>query len=498
MEFAFQRNTCSCLKKVLEEVQNMEQSQEIRIPEGMPGIDHVVSAWGQPVMRGKQWQSDGVGLSAGMMVWVLYVTEEGKTAHIEGWIPFQMHWDLPQNCVDGKVQVRLLTRYVDARSLSARKIMVRAGLAAMAQAWCPGEQNVYTLEDVPQSVELLNVSYPMQLPKESGERQFRMEEELILPDSVPAPREIMYCRMNPAVTDQKVLSSKAVFRGNGNLHILYQAADGQLYTWNFELPFSQFADLEGGYSQDAQVNLQIVPSNVELELREDGKLYLKSTMVAQYLIDDREMLLLTEDAYSPGREVTVQQEMLELPSVLEKRQENIYGEQAISADANLIVDTTFLPEFPRQRKLEDMVHLELPGLVQILYYGADGSLQSVSGKWMGQTSVKTDRSSHLEIVPASDGEIQTMPGTETVICRGIVPVNMTVSAGQGLPMVTAVELGEAVKADSARPTLVIRRMDGSRLWDVAKENNSTMAAIRKINELEEEPARGKLLLIPVV
>ena len=497
MEFALKRNACSCLQKVLEEVQNMEQSQEIRIPEEMPGIDHVISAWGQPVMRSKEWQSDGIGMSAGMMIWVLYMTEEGKLTHTEGWIPFQMHWDLLQGCVDGKVQIRLLPRYVDARSVSARKILVRAGMAAMAQAWCPGEQDVYTLEDAPQSVELLNVTYPMQLPKESGERQFRMEEELIFPQSAPVPQEIMYYRMQPVVTDQKVLAGKAVFRGNGKLHMLYRAADGQLYSWDFELPFSQFADLEGSFSQDAQVDLQVVPSNVELELLEDGKLNIKSTLVAQYLVDDREMLQLTEDAYSPGRNVTVRQQMLELPAVLEKRQENIYGEQSIPADANLIVDTAFLPDFPKQRRAEDVIHVELPGMVQILYYGADGTLQSASGKWIGQSSIKTDSSSQLNIVPATDGEMQVMSGAESVICKGMVPMNMTVSAGQGVPMVTAVELGE-VKPDPARPALVLWRMDDSRLWDVAKENGSTMAAIRKINELENDPEKGKMLLIPVV
>lgn len=498
MEFSFQRNTCSCLQKVLEEVQNMEQSQEIRIPEGMPGIDHVVSAWGQPVMRGKEWQSDSVGLSAGMMVWVMYISEEGSQACLEGWIPFQLRWDLPQNSVDGNVLIQLLPRYVEARSVSARKILVRAGMAAMAQGWCSGEQEVYSPEETPPELELLTATYPVQLPKESGERQFHIEEALVLPGSAPVPQKLVYYRMHPVISDRKVLSNRAVFRGNGNLHVLYQAADGQLYNWDFELPFSQFADLKGSFSQDAQVDFRIVPNHLELEIQEDGKLHLKSTMVAQYLVDDREMLRLTEDAYSPGREVSLHQKMLELPVVLEKRQENIYGEQTLPADANLIVDTTFVTEFPRQHRESGVVNLELSGMVQILYYGADGFLQSASGKWLGQTSLKMDDSSQINVAPVANGEIQVVPAVDAITVKGNVPLAMTVSAGQGLPMVTGVEMGEANKTDPSRPTLVIRRMDGSRLWDVAKENGSTISAIQQINALEEEPAKGKLLLIPVM
>ena len=145
-----------------------------------------------------------------------------------------------------------------------------------------------------------------------------------------------------------------------------------------------------------------------------------------------------------------------------------------------------------------MIHLELPGTVQILYYAADGMLQSASGKWLGQTSVKMDDSSQAFVVPATDGEIQVIPAVDTITVKGNVPLAMTSSAGQGLPMVTGVELGEAEKPNQSRPALVIRRMDGSRLWDIAKENGSTISAIQQINSLEEEPAKGKLLLIPVL
>ena len=36
-------------------------------------------------------------LLGGMMVWVLYAPEDGSPERcIEGWIPFQMRWDLPE------------------------------------------------------------------------------------------------------------------------------------------------------------------------------------------------------------------------------------------------------------------------------------------------------------------------------------------------------------------------------------------------------------------
>ena len=129
-----------------------------------------------------------------------------------------------------------------------------------------------------------------------------------------------------------------VFRGNGNLHVLYRSEEGQLHGWDFELPFSQLADLSGEHSGDAQADILLSPTSLELEVDDEGHMRLKCGIVGQYLISDREMLTLAEDAYSPGRELSVQMENLEVPAILESRRETVYGEQSIPAEANLTAD----------------------------------------------------------------------------------------------------------------------------------------------------------------
>ena len=77
MELKFGKTTISCLDTVVQEVQNSEQTQEIKLTDGMPDIGHVLSAWGQTILRGKEWRADTVSFSGGMMVWVLYAPEDG-------------------------------------------------------------------------------------------------------------------------------------------------------------------------------------------------------------------------------------------------------------------------------------------------------------------------------------------------------------------------------------------------------------------------------------
>ena len=68
----------------------------------------------------------------------------------------------------------------------------------------------------------------------------------------------------------------------------------------------------------------------------------------------------------------------------------------------------------------------------------------------------------------------------------------------GLTMVSAMELGQQQPQDPQRPSLLLRRMDGSDLWNIAKNYGSTVCAIMQANGLSQEPEQGKILLIPVV
>ena len=372
MELQFKKTGCSCLKPVLREIQNQEQTLEMKLSDGMPDIGRVLSAWGQVILRSKDWRTDSVGLSGGVLVWVLYAPEDGTQPRcIDSWIPFQMRWNLAESIPEGAIRIASLLRFVDARTVSARKIMVRAGVAAMAEVLSPMNAEIYVPDTIPEGVELLRSRYPVRLPREAGEKAFVVDEDLSVPPSIPQPEKLMYYTVHPKMTDQKVMGNKVVFRGNGNLHILYVSEEGQFHTWDFELPFSQYAELNGNYSVDAQVDLVLNTTNLELELDDEGHLRLKAGVVAQYVIEDSQVLELVEDAYSLGRNLEIHRDMLQLPAILEKRMENIYGEQTIPANGDVIVDAQFLPDFPQQRRQIDGIHMELPGSFQVLYYGED-------------------------------------------------------------------------------------------------------------------------------
>ena len=499
MEYPFLNSPCPSLKRVLGEVRNLEQAQEIRLTDGMPDIGRVLCGWGQVLQRSKEWNGDTVTLSAGIMVWVLYAPEDGSEARcVEGWIPFSMSWDLPESYPEGKMMISCLTRFVDARNISARKIMVRAGVGAMAEAFVPYEARVYGPESDPPRVELKKVTYPLQIPVEAGEKQFSLEENLDLPATAPEMEKLIVYTMDTEVGERRVMTDKVVFKGSARIHILYKGPEGKLHSWDFSQPFSQFAELTESCSPDAEASVVCAVTGLELEQTDGNSLSLRANLTGQYLIGDRKLLELTEDAYCPGRELDIETENLEISHILENRLETISAEASIPGDGELAVDVNFLPDFPRQKKLDGMVAEELSGTFQVLYYGPGGELQAAVSRWEDQQNIPAGEDAVISGLPLMAEQPQILMGGGDMKVRTEFPLRLTVEAGEGISMVTGLTLGEETIPDGDRPSLILKRAGDQSLWDLAKASGSTVGAIQNANHLEGEPEPGQMLLIPVL
>ena len=172
MELQFNKGDVAFLHRAVDQAQTQEQTQEIRIGDGMPEIGRVLGCWGQVMIRGKEWRGNGISIQGGVKLCVLYAPEEGNSYQsVEAWLPFQMKWDLKEDLQDGTILVQPMLKSADARVVSSRKLMVRANISCGLQAYSPSHKEVYSPVQVPEDVCLLRRSYPVMLPKEAGEKR---------------------------------------------------------------------------------------------------------------------------------------------------------------------------------------------------------------------------------------------------------------------------------------------------------------------------------------
>lgn len=497
MDLQFEKRTLPCMEQVLWDTQTAELTQELRLPEGMPDVGQVVSCWAMPVIRGKEWRNDRISVNGGVMCWVLYTPEEeGTPQSMAAWMPYQMKWDIPPTRHDGIMIAQPFIRSADARSLSSRKLMLRANLGMQLFAMTPGEVQVYTPENLPQDVQVLKKIYPMLLPVEAGEKAFQIEEEIQWPGNLPQPEQIVRYQLQPNLAEWKIMTDKAVFRGTGYLHVLYRGADGQLHTWDYEVPISQYADLDKEYESDAEVAVLPVVTNLELDLVE-GQLRLKAGLTGQYMVYERPMVEIVEDAYSTTRKVETKMEALYMPALLDSLENTMRVEQAVDFDGGNVIDLAFYPDAPQQLTTKEGAEIHLPGVFDLLIRNTAGQPEGIHAYWEEMTTVSAAPDSGVQTTVLPNGVPTAMTSSGGVAMQADMDIRHRVTCNGSIPAVIGLDLGEEVPKDPQRPSLILRRAGEECLWDIAKSTGTTVDAIRKANDLEAEPEKDRMLIIPI-
>lgn len=495
MEMQWNSTPWQYLKTNVRQVQNQEQTLEVRISDGMPDIGRVICAWGQPILRSKEWRSDGMSLTGGVMVWVLYAPEDGAGMQIvEAWLPFQGKWNFQDSRREGVIHADCLLRSVDARTLSARKLMVRANVGMLACAMESEQAEVYAPEELPEQVFGLQKSYPVTMTVEAGEKLLNLEDTF----SPPMPVEkLLSCQLRPVLTEQTAAGNRVVFRGSVYVDALCMDAAGQVAIHTFELPFAQFGDLEGEYDKDATACVSMAVSNLEAELRENG-IYIKCGLIAQYMIRRQRLLQVMEDVYSPLRKITPKFRQLSLPVVLDSRSELVDASEQMDVPSGKALAGLFLPDHPTVYREGQRVMVEMPGSFGMLYQDGDGALQYKQEPWCDSIHFPVGASGKPEVALRQIQQASFRGQGDATEANCQLRLEITTNGELQLPMVCGMEVGEMIQPDPGKPSLLLQRMAEQSLWEVAKAAGSTVEAIWQANDLQQEPMPGQMLVIPVL
>lgn len=498
MELDFLKKPMDCLRQAAWEIKNEEQTQDLKLSETMPDIGRVLGAWGQVLIRGKEWRGSSMNVSGGVLVWILYEPEDGSALQtVETWVPFSLRWDFPQTKQDGSMLINCLLRSVDARSVSARKLLIRTVVCAGGEALEPVKCDLYAPGDLPEDIRLLKKTYPVCVASEAGEKAFILEDELVLPSNMPDAVKLLSCGVLPMIRESKIVAGKAVFRGTVNLHLLYLGVDGIVYTRDFDLPFSQYSELDKEYGEGVKLRVQMAVTDLEPELQGDGRLRIKCGLVGQYVVYDCPLVEVVEDAYSTRRNVSVKLQTIPLLQLLDHTGWNEEVQVTMPDVGGKSVDVVMLCGHPTAGRTEEGHHLQADGTFQMLYYDQDGKLQSGAAGWTANQELNVDSRCRLMSVCSGESSEQALMGAGDATLSGKLCWEVLTITDSGFDAVCGMEIGEERLSPEDRPSLILCRADQESLWSIAKRCGSTVEAIQEANGFEGEPENGKMLLIPL-
>lgn len=500
MELAFEEKKMPYLAPVAHQVLTQEETAESIVPDSCPDMERIVECTGRVLLRSKDCREGSVTVTGGIQAQILFQAEgENILRVLETYLPFSIRLENAALTGDAAVLCQCRIRSIDGRMQNPRKAMARVQVACEIAAFVPAEQSIWTLPET-EGLEVRRRTIPLLQMRAWGEKSFAITEESELPSGQPAVAELLRWDVSPQLAETKLLGSRAVFKGSAVFHMLYRDAEGALRTWSFELPFSQYAELDQECGEDVTIQLVLTGAELEMDGQGEGRTLLPTIhLLAQCIAGVQEEVEIIEDLYSTKEQVTPQTQPLQAVSRLDLQQMRQNVRQSIDGAAKETLDATVYLDFPTQERQGETVQVTAPALVSVLYLDEDGQAQCAQRRMevSCETQLHPDCQLLAQAVPA--GESYATPTPDGMEVRFAADFTLESMAQETVDMVCGAEVSERPDTGEERPSVVIRAAaPGESLWALAKSCNTTVAAICAANGLDSDAViAGTMLLIPV-
>ncbi len=508
MEQLLQKQTVSVTQTVLDAVEEYIISGDFILPEYCPDVAVVLKCIVTPHIQSRRWSGDALTLDGMAVIRVLYLDEERRCVR-------EAEFTQPINCTmhgqgaDGvPARVSMTQDYVNCRAVSPRRIEVRGGFTVRAVA-----HSARPLElpgsSASQCLYTKSVSRAVSAPLAAGEKIIAVNETLGFDSALPPAEQLLGGECTAAVSEVKLLTDKAIVKGQISLHQLYtdDSVTGSTYVLESTLPFSAIMDVDGvrdGMLHTAHVS--VLTDTEECVAGENGQntaLAFSAKLLIQLYTYERSSVELVLDAYHPACPVTLDTQPLSLRSLCGAFRQTMTAQKSIPLPCEglqEILDAWVMPLQTVGHANNGRVELDASLLISLLVRDADGMI----------AYYERPEDVRLELS-------QAVNEAACEVTAALTPISLSYAAmGDKLELrlgfaVTA-ELWEITQEQVVRDITLQQETPypcdaaamrlyyadaGESVWDIARRCHTSPDAVREENDLRDEVLPAKcVLLIP--
>lgn len=336
---------------------------------------------------------------------------------------------------------------------------------------------------------------------------FTVSDILEVPESKHAIGELLLCRAKISDSSIKLVTGKAVVKGNVSVFHLYTAEDGEIEYMEHSIPFTQIADVQGlTDDMDSDISLSIGDfssfgdSGSEKEQRQVSfTCNITLSLIAFGNVSENAVT----DAYVPGLKSELLVSECKNSEIIERKVDSVTVKEGAELPIDMPPMDKVCPVYAyissesavcRDGKIT--VSGTLSAVIsyisgnEIFSFTKDMDFSSVSDCPMGEFFVYSDvKVSHCDYNFINQAKIDL---------RCILDVEVTLRKNtDSFSSVTALSVGEPLAEE--RPSVIIYFVkSGDTLWNIAKRYKTTVDKILFANDMtgEEILNSGMRLLIP--
>ena len=510
MEQLLQSQKMTVTKSVLDATEEYVISGDYILPEYCPDVAVVLKCVVTPRLQSRRWSGDTFMVDGMAVVRVLYLDEERCCVReAEFTQPINCALRGQSGCEAVPVQVRMTQDYVNCRAVSPRRIEVRGGFTVRARADQADEMELpcASAED---RLYTKCISKTVTAPLSSGEKMISVNETLAFDSGLPAAEQLLGGDCSAAVTEVKLLTDKAIVKGQIYLHQLYtdDSVNGTTYVLDYTVPFSAIMDMDG--VRDGQMHaacVSVLTDTEECLAGANGQntvLGFSAKLLIQLTAYEKAVVQLMKDAYHPDCPAVLNNDTVSLHTMIDAfcQTSTVQKSVALPAD-NLreIIDVWVTPMTPVGRVENECVELDLPMMVSLLARDNDGII-------VYYERAEDCRITHTQAFTCTDENAVSVQSQASVMGLSYAAVGDKLDLH--LTLAVSTELWEnsheqvvreiALQKENAYPVdgtamRLYYADEGESVWDIARRCHTSPDAVRAENELRDEILSAKIVLL---
>ncbi len=482
---------------------------DFTLPDYYPEISKILKCRIIPRVAMTSISGQTLTVDGNVTVNLIYCSNENEIFGYEQILNFTKTFDIGLDSTDAECECNVKSEYVNCRCLSERKIDVHGAVGIYVSVFRKNTTGIVT--DIDNSDVIIRRGLlPATSPVGVGEKSLLIEEELELGQGQPSIRCILKYDAKAVNKECKIISGKAVQKGELNIFVLYCAEHTSVpQIYRNCIPYSQIIDIEGLH-ENCVCTAKTKVACLEIKPRTSASGETRSFMLTSRLNfhanasceDDLPVVL---DAYSTKYNAEVKTQEIMLQKIQKTINDSFICKKTLDniGDISSVIDI-WCDTSVGETSINNCV-LKVCGTMQICILALNSAgvpqyierpvdfeythtLEDVSKNIFATAEVITNNVSF------------TLQGSNCIEVSCELCVSVDIFSKKKVNLVTDVCIDENnLKVRNNDSALIIYYADeGEELWDIARKYNSNPQEISEINSLQDDILLSKkTLLIPI-
>ncbi len=508
MEFTKKTNAVALRRMLFEGAAEQPVDSDITLPEYFPDIMRVLKCTLTPRVTSVQGTADRITAEGSALLRILYLSEENCVRCFEQNIPFSKYAEC-KTADNACVGAHAKTEYVNCRVQSPRRLDIHGSISIAFSMYCR-EASPLICDCTGGGIQMRKKRVKYSSLAGCTEKLFSLHETLELGTAKPSIAQIIKCEATALIEDIKIVSGKALIKGELIVRTLYIADNEENDIQNMEhsMPISQIVEIDGA-EEDCTADAALTVSSLEIAAKTDatGALRLLDASVclcaqlSLYTDCESDVIL---DAYSTQYEIGMQKRNVELRRICDRFSDTYLCRgtpDAAGSAIQQILDMTCQDIQYTASVSDGALHLQGTVRIGLLYIDREN-------QW-GFTDRSFDFTYTRAVAAAGERMICephiTVSGVgfllsteDKVDARVELDISAVIFSAETVQIATEIEIDEENRKRQKHAALTIYfSQEGESVWEIARRYNTTADAIMTENHLTGDTVESKCkLLIP--